>query len=425
MTEKSIDIQTLIKYSRYLDAIRYKGSVSKRLYPIVLFRLVIPFFRLLLPLLRLLFRESAKIPTDILVLGTCERDIVGSSHIWDQLNEKGYKVERTYIRKKIDFFRFAIYCKPLSRIPSSLYLQACAARYFTEHYQPKMLATFYSYDVLPSFLKAEMNGKGPLVYIAHAVIPTTPIYTSFDFDYYFVFGKSSIENIQAQKIRIGNTKVICAGSSMIDKDFQLVPADPANRTLLYFSNWMVGENSDYTRDFEIVKEWACNNPGYKLLIKIHPLEKNGYVQNAVKGLGNVRILDSSITMKEAVSLASATIVAFSVASLESALLNRPVVVANFRPFDPNSEDIRISDNFLHLENYFPERARDAAELTIRVNELFSRYDYYLAQCGNFVKQHMEYGTESREHLVSIIENMFLEKEPGNFTEIKETLDVLK
>jgi hypothetical protein len=419
------EINKLLSYSRYLNKIRSKGSFIKKFYYFFLYSIVIPLFRIFRNFLGLFFTKDHIKNCDILVLGTCERDLVGSSHIWNQLTEKGYKVERTYIRKKSDFFRFAIHCKPLSGIPSSLYLQACAARYFTERYQPKMLITFYSYDVLPSFLRNEMNGKGPLVYMSHAVIPTTYIYTSFDYDYYLIFGKSSYENIQAQKIRIGHTKAICTGSPMTDKNFTLPPADPANRTLLYFSNWLIGEDPDYTRDFEIVKEWASSNPDCKLLIKLHPLERNGFVLNTVKGLGNVSVFKPTVTLKEAVSQASVTIVSFSVASLESALLNRPVVVANFRPVDSNSTDARVSDNFLHLEKYFPERAKNSDELSDRIKELFSHYDYYLEQAKKFTSYNLEYGIESGEQIVSLLETIFHGKEPILYYIINEKIEELK
>ncbi len=406
MSIPKIGIPALLSYSDFLNAQRSKNSVAKKLYTTILYKFTVPLFRLFSPILSLFVRNQKKSTCDILILGTCERDLTGSAHIWDALREKGYSVEQTYIRKKSDFFRFALRNKISPKVPSSLYLQASAARYFVEMYQPKMVVTFYSYDVLPSFLRAEMQGKGPLVYIAHAVIPTTYIYTSFDYDYYLVFGKSSITNILTQSLRIGTTKAICCGSPMIGKDFYLPTADPEQKTLLYFSNWMVGVDQDYTHDFEIVAEWAKTNPDYKLLIKLHPLEHNGYVQNAVKDIKNIDILEASIAIKDAIAMASATIVAFSVASLESALLNRPVLVANFRPIDPTSGDARVSDNFLHLEQYFPPRANNSSALAERINELFSNYPHYVEQCKEFVKLHIESGMDSSICIVQTLDKIY-------------------
>jgi hypothetical protein len=419
------DIQKLLKYSHYLDGIRSRGSAYKKLYYNLLYLFIIPLFRFLKPFIKVFVSKISKTSCDILVLGTCNRDVSGSEQVWTALSDRGYKVSRTYMRKKSEFFKHALKTTLKDKIPACFYLQACYARYLVQKYQPKLMVVFYSYDILPSFLRKEMQGVGKTVYMPHAVIPTTYLFTSLDYDYYFAFGKSSVDNILLQKLRIGNTRVICAGSPMIQKNFSLPASTVENKNILYFSNWMIGVDPDYTRDFEIVLNWAKEHPEFNLLIKSHPVESNNYVSNASAGIPNISFLDPCISIRDALAKAAIGIVAFSVASLESALLNRPVVVANFRELIPDSEDGRISDKFLFLEKYFPPRARTSDELNERILEVRSRYDYYVDQCRHFVKRHLEYETESGEKITSLLENIFQGKVPETCMEINETLEGLK
>lgn len=423
MEYKLPDINTLARYVKYLDNIRSRGSVIKKIYYIVLYYFAVPWLRII----KLFFKKSADKSVDkcdILVVGTCPRDIEGSSHIWEALTEKGYKVETWYMKKKTDFFKYALKVKIVLKLPGILYLQACLAKYLVSNYQPRLLITFYSYDVLPSFLRYEMKDIGKTVFMPHAVIPTTHIYTSTDYDYYFVFGESSFNNLQAQKIRIGNTKIVMSGSPMINDDFILPEVETENRTILYFSNWLVGIEPDYTKDYEIVIEWAKIHPEFKLLVKIHPLEKGDFVKRSIKGIPNIEILSSSISIIDAVKQAALSIVAFSVASLESAILKRPVVVANSRIYNENSEDARISDKFLFLEKYFQPRATSSEELNERIMQTFSNYPFYVSNCDNFVKSHIKYGGQSKDNIINLIISV-LDNKDIDYEEISECLVSLR
>ena len=93
-------------------------------------------------------------------------------------------------------------------------------------------------------------------------------------------------------------------------------------------------------------------------------------------------------MVEALNDIFLVIINFSVASVEAAFLNRPVVVINSLMKDKNSTDFRKSDQYLYIEDFFPERAKNITEITVRINKISNKYSYYLQQCKRYSDFHL-------------------------------------
>lgn len=394
-------LKDLKQYALWLNRIRSRNRWLKSFSYLLLYRLLIPLLHGFL-LLRIPFIRKIKTRgVDILVLGNCADDIQSSASIWEILKKSGVKLHITYLRRKTDYLRYAARVKPLPSAPSVMFLYACFARYIVQKWRPRVVCLYASYDTLPSLLRREMNGIGKTVYMAHAVIPTTYLFTSIDYDYYFLFGESSLMNLQRQRVLMGETRVVKTGSTRVRADDVLEPGRPSD-VFLYFSNWLVGEKEDYTADFEIVYRWAENHPENKLLIKLHPIEENGYVINRCRNLSNTEVLPANITVKDAISRACLIISSFSSAMVEAAMMNRPCVVVNSRPFDPDSEDVKISDKLLYLERFFMPRATTGAELEDRIRQTLDNYDHAVEQCRHFVRFHFEHTTGSAEFIAQKI-----------------------
>jgi hypothetical protein len=376
-------------YAAYADACRSTKSRSKRLLYTFSYLLIIPMLKLLHRIIFLLSPTGEKKSCDVLVHGSCRADIDGSLSVWEHLKKKGLRVSFFYLRNKLDWVRCALKAKPERGIPSRHYLDYHFARYLADNWKPAVLCTFHSYDVLPTFLRHFMKAYGKSVYMPHAIIPDTYLYTSLDYDYYFVFGKTSAENLKRQKVLYGSTRLVRTGSPRITPAYELPEATP-DRTVLFFSNWMIGRSEAFARDFEIVRNWAAQHPEYRLLVKLHPLEDPSYVSHALSGLANAEILDQGISMPEAVSRASLVATAWSVASLEAALMKRPVVIANSRKYDPDAEDIPSSDKFLYFEKFFEPRANNADELMLRIESTLQNYPHYVKQAEAFARYHLEH-----------------------------------
>jgi CDP-glycerol glycerophosphotransferase (TagB/SpsB family) len=253
-----------------------------------------------------------------------------------------------------------------------------------------------------------LHPEGKTVYMPHAVIPTTYLFSSFDYDQYFVFGESSVRNLANQDLRFGETRIVKVGSPRILPGYVLPEAEPSHH-FLYFSNWMIGEDERYTRDFEILRAWALDHPEYQLTVKLHPLEKNGYVPRRCKGIPNMRVLPSGTGMKEALESVCLVISSFSSAMVEAALMKRPSVIVNTRKYDPESKDVRESDKLLYLEQFFTARAQTPEQLQQRIEQTLQNYSHYISRGGEFVKFHYEYTLDAPERIAEEIINIIQSK----------------
>ncbi len=153
-------------------------------------------------------------------------------------------------------------------------------------------------------------------------------------------------------------------------------------------------------------DWIKVHPEYNLFIKLHPVEKGDYVRNTVKDIKNVQVLDKKTTIKEALKEVSMVIIPWSAASVEAALVRRPSVVVNHKPYDKESDDYVVSDKFLYLEDFFPKRATNSTELHDRIQNISNNYDHYLKKCDEFVAYHLAKTTDSTEYIAEIIDKIY-------------------
>src|SRR5690606_28367422 len=111
---------------------------------------------------------------------------------------------------------------------------AAYAQWLVEHHQPRILLNDRNGSLYAPFLRLALNARGSLlVHLAHATtVEGSRRLGMNDYDYYFLFGQSSLEALQARKLRFGSSTAVLAGSHMIDDDYVMPAPDLATRTLL-------------------------------------------------------------------------------------------------------------------------------------------------------------------------------------------------
>ncbi|NOU48473.1 MAG: hypothetical protein HOO86_15645 [Bacteroidales bacterium] len=350
---------------------------------------------------------------DILVVITSVVDYSQTESLWTALENKGYKIS-IVIDKSKNLMKSAFLSKVSSKIPACLVPFASFASLLIKRHNPKLICVFAHFDVLPSFLRNFSNAK--TIYIPHAIMDSSYLYSSIDYDYYFVFGESSLVNLKENKNKFGKTKLVKTGSPVIRESYKLQRTTP-NHNLLFFSTWSIGKDKNLTANFHLLLDFIAKHQDFKLFIKPHPKEDTTYIENAVEKIINIQILDKKVDMVTALGTASIVITNYSTASIEATLLNRPVVVVNMFDLDETSTDFRISDKYLYLENYFPSRAKTIDEIEDRIFQVLENYDYYLDQCKEFSKFHLETFTDSVEKIANIIEEIYHNNEQFTFEEI--------
>jgi hypothetical protein len=310
------------------------------------------------------------------------------------LKNKGLSVETSFTLPPHKVLLHRLFFRPSAKVPRSLLFYASYAKYLVESFTPRMIVTFMDSSLLSPFLRMEMSGLGKIVNIGHAVTNRDFCKAGMtDFDYYFLFGQKSLENLLSNEFRVGTTKAVLSGSIFLEEGFVLPPID-CNGNFLFFSAWAHHHHKkEVMRSFDIVAGWAENNPDHLLYVKLHPLEDTDYWARVSKKLKNVILVNSEVSIKECLNNVCMVIVLWSAASVEASLLNRPVIVVN---------DSDMDDDSLEVESFFPKRARSVEELQERIEEITRRKDYYDRQCNAYANYHL---VKTKDSLASTAESL--------------------
>ena len=356
-------------------------------------------------------RKLKKKSCDILLLPDWPGGIKRAKKLITELEYNNFHVLCDVIPPPQKILLNRLFIKTERVAPSSYRFFEYYAAYIVRKYQPRILLTFMDSSGFSIFLKNEMEKiGGQVINIAHGVTGDSELFTMFNFHYYFVFGQSSVDAIFRQKTRYGNTKLVKVGSFLIDKEFNL-PVNRESKKLLFLPSWLRRSVRDVSlKNFNLLARWARLQKNYQLVIKHHPLEDESIIRSIFNNIPNVKFLPKEINMQGALENISLVLTCWSVASLEAAVLNRPVVIIN---------DSDLPD-FLELENYYLPRARTVEEIQNRIEDTFARYDEFLKRSKDFVRRHLEHTTDSIPFMVNCIKSIYQEKEDFKYIPIEGT-----
>ncbi|OFX78123.1 MAG: hypothetical protein A2X12_06015 [Bacteroidetes bacterium GWE2_29_8] len=379
----------------------------------ILFSLLLIVLKYLIILIRPFLNKVNQENIDVLVIGTCKKDVEQTANIWESISAK-YSLSRVILnKKKLLFSAFQNHNSIPKQTPYNIFLFSVFAQQLIEKYKPKIICLYTSNGPFPSIIRYYSNFYGgKTIYMPHCVIPIELYYSSLDYDYYFVFGKSSLKNLKMNDYLYCslNTKVVLTGSPMIKTDFILQP-NYLKKKILYLSNWLIGIDNEMTENFKNIILWAKTNSKYELLIKLHPIEDKNYIIKAVGQYSNIKILPINITIKEALELVSLTIItAGSSSGIEAALMNRPSVLMNVRKKNDSSIDYRDSDKQYMTEHFFVERACNFNDLEDRIETIFKNFDFYINRCKEYVDYHLENSHNSQDFIIDTIAQIINSKE---------------
>ncbi|HSC84378.1 MAG TPA: capsule biosynthesis protein [Pseudomonas sp.] len=295
----------------------------------------------------------------------------------DALRGAGHALIETALEEPGVILHQRLLKRPPHSVPTRYFGHAAYAEWLVERYQPRVLLNDRNGSLYAPFLRLALNRRGLLlVHLAHATtVEGSRRLGMNDYDYYFLFGQSSLEALQARELRFGTSTAVLAGSHMIDSAFDLPPADAEQRVLLILG---VGPDKEkepgYLRTYALLREWAAQNPNYQVLIKAHPRSQVPFWQDAARELGNLQVLPSGCGLAEALGQASLVVNIMSNAVIEAALAGRPLIYCNLSDdHDIFAQEVFFGDaltspralqeRVVHLENDYPaqiERARTFA-----------------------------------------------------------------
>jgi hypothetical protein len=386
-----------------------------------------------LPLLNPFKWSSSPRPCDILFLFPNETGFHRAHTLYTALEQRGFKMRHEFFSSWQPWLLGRLFYDSEQKLPAELLFPASLARYFVYRYRPKVVCSFVT-TLTSSFLREEvhrLNG-GKTIFLSHGIPTAVNFNSNFDFDYVFVFGQSSLENVLASPVRLGTTRIVLTGSPFVESTFSL-PPNYEKKQILFFSTWFTWASSVNTigkklckeilrQNTDLVLEWARRHPEFPLLIKPHPLEDPRFIRELTRDIPHVTVLETSMSMREALQQVSLVLLFWSNASVEAALLQRPTVVVNVS--DLAEVQNVVPANYLSLEDYFLPRAKTVEEIQHNIVTTFANYEEYLQRCQQFASYHLEHTTDSIEYIAHCIEAIYHEKEDFPVTPVQEDVSKL-
>jgi hypothetical protein len=320
-----------------------------------------------------------------------------------------------------------MFCHTDQIFPIPLRFDAVLAQYLVKKYTPKIVCSFTgsAASFIRELLHEQTGGKN--IYLSHSVIPPAiSYYTNFDYDYSFFFGQSSLNSVLSNSVHIGNTKVVLTGSPFIIQDFEL-PPNREKKNILFFSTWLLSfpesgpEKTVLLKNTEMIMQWAQLHPEFHLYVKLHPLERPEFMTNLTQGIPNITVLDKKISMLDALRNISLVLHSWSAASIEAAVLKRPMVVVNTHK---SLNTHWVSVQYLSLFKDFPH-ASTVEELHQGILQVFGDYERFLYRTQEFAKFHLEHTAHSLEVITDCIASIYHDEEKFPFVTVHEELTGLQ
>jgi len=286
--------------------------------------------------------------------------------------------------------------RPPQPVPLRYFGYAAYAEWLVERHDPRLLINDRNGSLCSPFLRLSLNRRGrPLVHLAHATtLESSRRLGMTDYDYYFLFGQSSLDALRERPLRFGDTRALLAGSHMVDRAYDLPPADAALRTLLILG---VGPDKEkeagYQRTYALLRDWAGQNPHYRVLVKAHPRSRMAFWREAEARHGNIEVLPLDCSLAAALGQASVVVNIMSNAVVEAALARRPIVYCNLG----GERDIFAQARF------FGEAVTSVEGLGPRLLDIERDYARHLGQARSFAHHHLAWGVEGLETTLRLLE----------------------
>ncbi len=366
----------------------------------------------------LLYGDPVPESCDILFLHTYHAEPQRISALVRRLERRGVEVENEVL-DEARAIRKRELMRPSAATQRGLWLKAAYAKYVVAANRPKVLVTLENDRVMSSFLRAEMENHGTYVNISHGVTNNVFSHCVTDFDYYFLYGDSSLRHLRQNPVRIGCTCCVLSGSPFFDENSfprALEERRLPNEVLFFSSSTSPRKDWDHLRhSARIVAEWAGDNPSFRVRVKLHPLEDPAYVRQVFAGVPNVIVLRQDVGLDEALAGVSLVMHAWSNASIEAAVAGIPSVVVK------DSDEV---DEYLYLERYFPARARTPDEINKRVHEVLENYDQYRERTAAFLREHVA-RADSLDYIADTLTGLVHGEQPTDCVRVKGRYDGLR
>ncbi|MGF6397082.1 hypothetical protein ABH905_000748 [Pseudomonas frederiksbergensis] len=346
-------------------------------------------------------------PCEVLLLHSAPKSMAlqRKNILIEGLRKRGHHLTEAALRSPSDACAQRMLLAPPQSVPLRYLVYAAHAQWLVTTYSPKVLINERNGSLHAPFLRLALAARGArLLQLAHATtLESSRRLGMNDYDYYGVFGHSSLVALQERTLRFGESTVVLIGSYLADETYDLPVADPALHTLLILG---VGpdreKESGYQRTYQLLRDWAEQHPHYRVLFKRHPRSKAQFWSDAAAQLANIDLLDSKCSLADALAQASVVVNIMSNAGIEAGLAGRPVIHVNA------GGDVDIFSHSL----FFGLQVRDEHEFSRQLQALEQDYPGHVAQARRFADYHLVYGSQGLAKTIQLVDNLLRGADPA-------------
>ncbi|MDG1582591.1 capsule biosynthesis protein [Pseudomonas sp. GOM6] len=312
------------------------------------------------------------------------------------LRERGHALVETALEEPSVILQERRLRCPPCKVPTRYFGFAAHAQWLDERYGPRVLLNDRNGSLYSPFLRLALNARNAtLVHLAHATtVEGSRRLSMNDYDYYFLFGQSSLDALKARALRFGTSTAVLAGSHMIDSTYDLAPAKPSKRALLILG---VGpdkeKESGYQKAYELLRNWAAAHPDYRVLVKPHPRSQVPFWKQAASELRNLLVLPVSCSLAQALAESSLVVNIMSNAVIEAALARRPILYVN----------VSGESDIFEQARFFGGALMNVSCLDAGISAIEYDYERHLRQADEFAHFHLAHGSRGLAHNLELLE----------------------
>jgi hypothetical protein len=390
-------INRFISYKRYLQSNYSSGFLKK---PVFLF-FITSIIRLAGVIRSIYFQLKRKKQVDILFLMGCREDAIRVMPIVNILDDNGIETGVEIRASRLSGLKRLAFGFVPFKVPSELVLDYAEAAYYAGTYNASAIAMMENSCLYPSFLKELMVTK--TVNIAHGVRVNAWEHSYIDFDYYLLFGESSIKHLQENRYLFGSTRALLTGSPFVDKRLASVTPTCNGGHIVYFSQYQNPlVKNDILFSHDLFKGFVDKHPEVKFVIKLHPLEDETYWVANTSHFDNVEIVAGVSNIHEVLSGAFCSIVAWSNCAVESAIAKCPVIAIDQSGY---------ANKYLEISDYFPV-VDSIDDLETASVEIKDSYQLYQVKCQEFAEYHMNHAENAQQIIAGTLTEILTAESPG-------------
>ncbi|MCX4193783.1 hypothetical protein [Methylophaga sp. OBS1] len=272
----------------------------------------------------------------------------------------------------------------LSHTSINFYVLASYVQYLLDFYQPKIVVTESNGAETSPVLRTMANDRGiKVVHIAHS-IPTRNYrkFSLVDYDYYFLYGKSSIDNLKQRAFLYGrDTYCVQTGARAVfsrlnTSQIPTAVERNANTVLLLGSGPGHEEKDEIRQVYQSAISFVNANPRMTLLFKPHPRSNKQLWHSLTQQLEPARfrlIEDLGASHQAAVAICGYT----------NAILD--VSILGIVPLLVSTAD---NEDYFCYEQYLGRILNQPSELELRFKAIATELEHFQQKTRQFAQYHV-------------------------------------